>query len=623
MKRFLATPSGWRGGALVGALLLAVALAGPAAAKNSNLTATAKYSASSEWQSDQGNTSFVAAKAFDGDITTRWNVDSNDYDGSWLEADWDQPVTVNKVVMYEFLDRVKGFRVQTRDAGSNDWKDAYVAEGDAWTAVKGGIPNNAIFTIRFAKPVQTAGLRILNTETTSAPTVWELEAWNNPAGTVTGTVTDASGAPIAGVTVSAGGDHATTDAQGKYNLITDVGKVNVSASKSGAYRTRIARGVDVAADASVSHDFVLLPVPPNLSLTATAVSSSDYDDTDYVAAKAKDGVLTTRWNSADGDVAGSYLEMQWAQAQTFNQVTIREAIGRIRNYTLQSYDEAGAKYVDILTANAPAGTGDRVYGHLLANPVTSKRLRMLINVADDLPSIYELEVSNAPTATAKIVVKDVASGNPVPKATITSDLGVILGTTDDTGAVNLLVEPDDYVVTATADGYLPGAPVAFTINAGDTQDVVLTAPATGPNLAKTAKASASTETDTGDNPAALAADGDPSTYWLANEYANQYIALTWDQPTRFTVVQLRGFKGVIGRSYLQILADDGATWVDVPNTVISPESGDGSGNKPADFYFPDGITTKGVRYYITATNSTTNIPGLSEFIVYNAPIPKP
>src|SRR5439155_2003222 len=136
-------------------------------------------------------------------------------------------------------------------------------------------------------------------------------------------------------------------------------------------------------------------------------------------------------------------------------------------------------------------------------------------------------------------------------------------------------------------------------------------------------ASASTEADTGDNPAALAADGDPSTYWLANEYANQYIALTWDQPTRFTVVQLRGFKGVIGRSYLQILAEDGTTWVDVPNTVISPESGDGSGNKPADFFFPDGITTKGVRYYITATNSTTNIPGLSEFIVYNAPIPKP
>jgi F5/8 type C domain-containing protein/carboxypeptidase family protein len=620
MKRFLATPSGWRGGALVGALLLAVALAGPAAAKNSNLTATAKYSASSEWQSDQGNTSFVAAKAFDGDITTRWNVDSNDYDGSWLEADWDQPVTVNKVVMYEFLDRVKGFRVQTRDAGSNDWKDAYVAEGDAWTAVKGGIPNNAIFTIRFAKPVQTAGLRILNTETTSAPTVWELEAWNNPAGTVTGTVTDASGAPIAGVTVSAGGDHATTDAQGKYNLITDVGKVNVSASKSGAYRTRIARGVDVAADASVSHDFVLLPVPPNLSLTATAVSSSDYDDTDYVAAKAKDGVLTTRWNSADGDVAGSYLEMQWAQAQTFNQVTIREAIGRIRNYTLQSYDEAGAKYVDILTANAPPGTGDRTYSQFFTQPVTSKRLRILVNVADEVPSIYELEVANAPTATANVVVKD-PSGNPVPNATITSDLGVTLGTTNDKGELALLVEPDDYVLTASAQGYFNGAPVAFTINAGETQQITLGAVPTGPNLAKSGKAAASSEADA-DSAAALATDGDPDTFWLAGDTTNQWIGVTFDKPTHFTVVQLRGFHAVIQRSYLQVLADDGKTWTDVPDTVINPEFLAIAG-KPADFFFPAGITSMGVRYYIDATNSATDPPGLSEFLIYDAPLPKP
>src|SRR3954463_13129259 len=124
MKRIRAT-AGWRVSALAGTLLAAIALAGPAAAKNTNLTATAKYSASSEWESDKGNTTFVAGKAFDGDITTRWNVASGDNDGAWIEADWDAPVSINKVVVHEFLDRVKGFRLQRRDAGSSDWQDAY------------------------------------------------------------------------------------------------------------------------------------------------------------------------------------------------------------------------------------------------------------------------------------------------------------------------------------------------------------------------------------------------------------------------------------------------------------------------------------------------------------------
>jgi carboxypeptidase family protein/F5/8 type C domain-containing protein len=620
MKGFTATPSGWRGGALTGALLLAVALAGPAAAKNTNLTATAKYSASSEWESDQGNTTFVAGKAFDGDLTTRWNVASGDNDGSWIEADWDQPVTMNKVVVRQAFNRLAGFRVQTRDAGSSDWKDTYVAEDAGYASVVGGDPNNPTYTVRLGSPVNTAGLRILFTQTTNPPSIFEVEAWNNPAGTVTGTVTDASGSPVSGATVRAGGDQATTDAQGKYSLVTDAGTYNVTAGKAGAYRDRIARGIEIPANGSVTHDFTLLPVPPNLSLTATAVSSSDYDDTDYIASKANDGNLGTRWNSASGDIAGSWLEMQWPQAQTFNKVTVHEAIGRIRNYTLQSYDEAGAKYVDILTANAPPGTGDRTYSQFFTQPVTSKRLRILVNVADEVPSIYELEVANAPTATANVVVKD-PSGNPVPNATITSDLGVTLGTTNDKGELALLVEPDDYVLTASAQGYFNGAPVAFTINAGETQQITLGAVPTGPNLAKSGKAAASSEADA-DSAAALATDGDPDTFWLAGDTTNQWIGVTFDKPTHFTVVQLRGFHAVIQRSYLQVLADDGKTWTDVPDTVINPEFLAIAG-KPADFFFPAGITSMGVRYYIDATNSATDPPGLSEFLIYDAPLPKP
>jgi hypothetical protein len=309
--------------------------------------------------------------------------------------------------------------------------------------------------------------------------------------------------------------------------------------------------------------------------------------------------------------------MQWSADQTFNKITIREAIGRIRNYTLQRYDEANDAYVEILTANTPPGTGDRTYAHLLAQPVTSKRLRLLVNTTDEVPSIYELEIANAPVATAKVVVKDAASGNPVPKANITSDLGVFLGTTNDQGELTLLVEPDDYVLSASAEGYFPGAAASFTINAGESREVTLTAPATGPNIARTATASASSETDA----AANANDGDLETYWTAEGVTDQWIAINFDKPTRFSVVQLRGFQGAIQRSFLEI-KDASGNWVEVPNTTIAPEFLAIAG-RPADFYFPAGITTTGVRYFITATNSADSAPGLAEFLVYDAPLPQP
>src|SRR5437667_7402050 len=128
MSRFVATTFGWRAGALAGALLVAVALAGPASAAslNMNLTATAHYSASTEWQSAQNNPNFVAVKAFDGELATRWNSDSGDENGSWLAANWDAPVTINKVVMYERFSRVQGYTIQQLDA-TGKWVDVYKA----------------------------------------------------------------------------------------------------------------------------------------------------------------------------------------------------------------------------------------------------------------------------------------------------------------------------------------------------------------------------------------------------------------------------------------------------------------------------------------------------------------
>ena len=631
MRRFVAATSGWRVGAIASVLLVAAALASSASAAslNTNLTATAQYSSSSDWESDQGNTTFVAAKAFDGDLTTRWNSYAGMAEGEWLAAKWNAPVTINKVVLRQAFDRIDGMRVQQFDTSKNDWVDAAVVE-DATSAglKKLDASGNATVTVRFPTPITTTGFRTVFTQVHSTSlSVWELEAWNKPAATLTGTVTDPSSKPIQGATVAAGDDQVVTDAAGKYTLITDEGKYNVVAGKFGSYRNRIARGLDLTASAPTTHDFVLIPTPPNLSLAATAVSSSDYQGgTDYNAAKANDGNLTTRWNSDAGDTDGAYLEMQWSQPQTFNKVQIREAIDRIRNYSLQTYDEANAKYVDIPGASnvnvpSPAGSGNPIFTNIFPTAVTSKRLRLLINHADDLPSVWELEVSNAPLGTVSGVVTDVATGKPVPNATITSDLGAILGTTDANGAFSVLLDADDYVVTASANGYFTGAPVSFTLNEGDKQQITLTAPAEGPDITKTAKASASTEDASW--PATNVNDGDLTTYWLATDVTNQWVAITWAKPTHFTAVQLQGLQGVIESTHLEVLDTDGKTWVPLAGTVFNPENAANAGNTTPFFFFPDGVMTTGLRFFITATNSTTSIPGLSEMLVFDSPIPKP
>jgi hypothetical protein len=628
MQRFISATSGWRVGAVMSVLLVA-ALALPAVgdesplpgSKNKNLTATAKYSASSEWQSDQGNVDFIAAKAFDGDLGSRWNSASGDDQGSWLAATWDTPVTINKVVMYERFGRVQAYTIQQLDANGK-WVDAYKAQDATFdsTIKSGAAGSDLTFVVRLDKPIVSKGLKVVFDTVSTVPSIAELEAWNNPSGTVTGTVTDPAKKPIPGATITAGADSTVTDANGKYTLVTDAGKYNLTASKFGAFRNRVARAVDLPANGTATHDFVLNPLPPNLSLIATAVSSSDYQGgTDYNAAKANDGNPTTRWNSDSGDVDGAYLVMQWAQPQTFNKVTIREAIDRIRNYSLQTYDETKAAYVDIPGAsniNVPTSGPNPILTNAFASPITTKRLRLLINHADEVPSVWELEVSNAPLGTVTGVVTDVATGQPVANATIISDLGAVLGTTDAKGQFSVLLDADDYVISATASSYFAGAPVAFTINGGDKQQVTLTAPAQGPDIAKTAAASASTEDPA--YPASNVNDGDPTTYWLATVYNLQWVAVTWKQPTHFTVVQLRNFQGVIQSSYLQMLDKDGKTWVELPGSRFAPQF-----SQPDAFLFPDGITTTSLRYYITATHSTDNIPGLGEMLVYDSPIPKP
>jgi hypothetical protein len=608
-------------GALAAVLFLAGLLIGPAEAQNTNLTATAKYSASTYWQSDSDppNPNFTPEKAFDGNLSTRWNSYAGDADGSWLAARWDQPVTVNKVIVRQAFNRLAGLRAQTFDAAKNDWVDAVVAEDAMYEAVKGGDPANPTYSMRFPS-VKTTGIRILFTQTTvSSISIFEVEAYDNPAGTLTGTVRDDKGAAIAGAIVSAGTDQTTTDANGKYTLIADAGTYNVTAGKPGAFRNKLVRSVAIAANGTATLDFALTALPPNLARTGTAASSSDWEDgTDYNAAKANDGNLATRWNARADDEDGSFLEVAWSSPQTFSKVTVRQAFDRIRNYTLQRWDTAAADWKDLVTnASVPKKGGDVTFSNVFATPITSERVRLLVVEADAVASVYELEVSNPATATIKGVVKDAVSGQAVGGALVSSDLGDG-ATADSNGAFTIVVEPDDHVLSATATGYFQGGSVPVTIQAGETKEITLTLPPPGENLAKAAKPISSSEESS--QPATNVNDGDLETYWqtASDKHQNEWVGVQWEKPTMFTVVQLRGVVTTVQNSYLQVLAEDGKTWMTLPNTSFNVEFK----GRDQDFFFPQGVTTTALRWFAAVTHGAEDNPGLSELIVFNAPLPK-
>jgi hypothetical protein len=605
--------------AALGALLLAAFSLGTASAQNTNLTATAKYSASSEWESDIGNTNFIAARAFDGNLSTRWNSYAGDSEGSWLAARWDQPVTVNKVIIREAFDRITGFRVQYFDAEKNDWADAVIAEGPAFNAVKLGDPANPTFTLRFPRAVSTTGIRTLFTETTvSSLSIFEVEAYNNPAGILQGTVRDEQGNGVPDAFVQAGEEGTFTNANGQYTLTADAGTYNVTAEKAGAFRKKLVRNVTIAPEATATLDFALAALPANIARQATAASSSDWDDgTDYNAAKANDGSLATRWNARADDVDGAWLEMGWSQPQTFTKVVVRQAFDRIRNYSIQRWDAGSADWVDLVSEVAvPARGGNPVFSHVFANPITSSKVRLLINEASAVASIYEMEVSNAPTAVIRGVVKNAVTGQAVSGATVSSDLGEST-VTDSSGAFTLVVEPDDYVISARATGYFQGGGVPVTVLAGETKQIELTVPPPGPNLAQTGKPIASSQDDS--TPASNIIDGDEETYWQTafDRHNNEWVGVMFDQPIRFTVVQVRGVITNVQNSYLQVLAEDGTTWVDLPGTSFNVEFK----GRNQDFFFPQGITTKGIRWFAAVTWGAEDNPGLSELLVFNSPIP--
>lgn len=134
---------------------------------------------------------------------------------------------------------------------------------------------------------------------------------------------------------------------------------------------------------------VHVPPPTNHAMSARARASSQWN-LNYKADRANDGLRNTRWNSQQGDVAGAWYELAWDKPVEFNRIVIDECIDygpRIQEWHVEAGD-GGMKEIARGTTAGRNRTID------LERPIKAKRLRLTIDKASTVPTIWEVEVFN-------------------------------------------------------------------------------------------------------------------------------------------------------------------------------------------------------------------------------------
>ena len=114
---------------------------------------------------------------------------------------------------------------------------------------------------------------------------------------------------------------------------------------------------------------------------------------EYTASRANDGNSTTRWNAANGRAAGEWLEINFGQPTTFNQVVQRQFGERITRYQIQYWD--GGQWVIIPTSGPMSAVQrDRF------PTVTASKVRLVVQQTrnGETPSISEFKVYLDPLA---------------------------------------------------------------------------------------------------------------------------------------------------------------------------------------------------------------------------------
>ncbi|MCX5770781.1 MAG: alpha-L-fucosidase [Candidatus Hydrogenedentes bacterium] len=116
-----------------------------------------KYAASNVYQGDE---TFAAAMAFDGNPDTRWATDGGTKQ-AWIEVRFDKPRLISQVLINEALpNRIQKFEIQQGD-------------GKTWTTFYTGETVGDNGRARF-KPLTVSNLRLNILDATEGPSIWEI-----------------------------------------------------------------------------------------------------------------------------------------------------------------------------------------------------------------------------------------------------------------------------------------------------------------------------------------------------------------------------------------------------------------------------------------------------------------
>jgi len=131
------------------------------------------------------------------------------------------------------------------------------------------------------------------------------------------------------------------------------------------------------------------PDAPATTLSVKNISaSSEYNTTNHSAKAAFDGDSDSRWNAASAHTGEEWLEITYSEPVAFDTLVIKEAFGRIRDWTVQTWN--GTAYGDVATGT---GIGNEKTINFAA--ATSAKVRFLIkSYVGDSPSLFSMEIYN-------------------------------------------------------------------------------------------------------------------------------------------------------------------------------------------------------------------------------------
>lgn len=297
-------------------------------------------------------------------------------------------------------------------------------------------------------------------------------------GTITGTVTNTSGAPVQGASVTSGGNGAITGSDGTYSLQAPAGSATVTAALSG-YQSASTTVIVTAGASTTAPTLQLAPINPG-NVTGSVVNSSNagLSDATVTAAglttiTASDGSYalnnlpagsTTITASLTGFQSGSTnVTVAAATTTTAPPITLTSNSGTITG-TVQSSSGAAITGASVGFGGGTATTDST--GTYTLNNVPVGTVQLVASASGFQSVTQSVTVNGGATSTANFTLNPATGGTVTGKVTNISNGALLAGatvswsggsTTTNTSGIYTLtnVSAGTQNITASKSGYLP------------------------------------------------------------------------------------------------------------------------------------------------------------------------